>query len=229
MSPRRAVAPGRIVHVLCRDCYATRRWPLVSNGQDVGDSSPGLKRNLGATDGCACEHARAKSRTRNAASGSVDRRSQRQTRKIRLGRPAVPVDLDHTSIRIRDSRTTELAETVLLQQLIGLDDSAKTLFGTPVAAIGVRMVLLDQLLVAALDLGRRRIRRSGPSCRRPWPPASSACARAVRSAARGPCRSTKPNGSRIARVWAPERTSRMQRAVLGRLVDADASRSGDDR
>ncbi|WFR94907.1 hypothetical protein [Rhizobium tumorigenes] len=28
---------------------------------------------------------------------SVDRRSQRQTRGIRLGRPAVPVDLDHTS------------------------------------------------------------------------------------------------------------------------------------
>ena len=36
--------------------------------------------------------------------------------------------------------------------MIGLNDSPKTLFGTAIAAIGIRMVFFDQLLVASLDL-----------------------------------------------------------------------------
>src|SRR6478735_1725941 len=47
----------------------------------------------------------------------------------------------------------ELTKTVLLQQLIGLDDGTETLFGATVAAIGIRVMLLDEFLVARLDLG----------------------------------------------------------------------------
>ena len=47
-------------------------------------------------------------------------------------------------------------ETRLLEVIIGLYDLAQLVFGAPVAAIGIRMVPLHQLLEPPLDLRRQR-------------------------------------------------------------------------
>ena len=49
------------------------------------------------------------------------------------------------------------AETRLLEHAIGLDHIAKPVFRTPVAAIGVGMVVLHQFLIARLDVLASRV------------------------------------------------------------------------
>ena len=91
-------------------------------------------------------------------------------------------------------------------------------------------MLLHKFLIARLIVVASRRWRQTQAFPRPWPPATSACGCAARSARSLPS-SNMPKGSRM-RLSAParpDRSAKQSGAACARLVDAHASRSAGGR